>query len=98
MAFAAGGPPRGLGERTEWIVNRGLRLGEPSSAYFGHMEVIFEPDAEAVWNDDHWLVREAHAWLKHGAVTLHQVRRLVDREADPVPGAVRQARQPIAGT
>lgn len=61
------------------------------------MEMIFEPNAEAIGHDDHRLVRKAHARCQRGPVATHQIRGFMDRQADAVPSAVRQAGQAIVG-
>lgn len=61
------------------------------------MEMILEPHPEAVGHDDHRLVGEAHARRERRGVAAHQIRRLVDRQADAVAGAVRQAGKPVIG-
>src|ERR1700751_2603810 len=82
----------------ERIVDRMGRLGEPARTGLGDDHVVLEANAELAIDADRRLVRECHAWPQHGLVALHEIRPLVDVEADAVSGAVRQARRRVART
>ena len=59
------------------------------------MEMVLEPDAEAVGHDDHRLVGEAHAGRERSSVAPDEVGGLMDRKTDAVAGPVRQAGKPV---
>src|SRR3546814_14857117 len=76
-------------------VDRRRGVGEPGGAFLGDVEMILQPDAEAVRHDDHRLVGETHSGGEGRLVASHKIGGLVDRQADAVTGAVRQAGKPV---
>lgn len=77
----------------ERVVDGVARLGEPARAVFGHVEVVFQADAELAGHADHRFVAEAHARRQGRGVAAYQVGAFVDLHADAVPGTVRQTRE-----
>ncbi|MNY79812.1 hypothetical protein D3C86_2206110 [compost metagenome] len=61
-------------------------MREPARSSVRHEYVVFEPDTELTWYDDHRFVGEAHAGTKARVVTAHDVRFLVDLEAQTMTG------------
>src|SRR5262245_25721707 len=90
--------PPDLPSLRERPVDRGTRLREELRAIVGDVQTVLEADAELAVDRDHRLVAEAHAGRERGRVALHEVRPLMDVEADAVAGAVRQPRHLVAGT
>ena len=58
-------------------------------AVFCHIDVIFEANAESAGEDNHRLVRKAHAWGQRRSVASDDIGRLVDFEAETMTGAMR---------
>src|SRR5688572_3930767 len=75
----------------EWLVDRRTRLRKVCRATLGHIQAVFEADAELAVDGDHRLVAEAHAGRKRRLVAAHEVGPLVAVEPDAVTGAMRQA-------
>ena len=57
--------------------------------------MILQPDAEFLREDDHRLVRKAHAGRKPRCVAAHDIGFFVNFEAKAVTDTVRQSRQPV---
>ena len=73
------------------------RLVKNFGPAFGHVPAVLEPDAELAGNVDPRLVGEAHAGRERRHVAMDQIGGLVPVHADAVAGAVRKARQLVAG-
>src|SRR5688572_21259622 len=72
----------------EWLVDRRTRLRKVCRATLGHIETVFEADAELAVDGDHRLVAEAHAGRKRRLVAAHEVGPLVAVEPDAMSSAV----------
>src|SRR5579862_9732979 len=81
--------------RSDRLLERFRERRKEFRAGRGHVPAVFQPYAELSWDVQSRLIGKTHAGRQGSFVVAHQIRRFMTVHADPVAGAVRQARQAV---